>query len=170
MTFTKEQLSELMCKHAERENGLHDLMEIMLESLMLAERSTYLSEKQDGNKGNGYRLGHTYGHGRRLEFRIPRDRYGNFHPQILAILRNQEEECERLAGSLYTKGLTQSQVGEVFDEIYGEHYSKSSISRMIEYVRNDVSRWLSRSLEKYYPIVFKFRQVIHFGKNDSSWN
>ena len=63
MTFTKEQLSELMCKHAERENGLHDLMEIMLESLMLAERSTYLSEKQDGNKGNGYRLGHTYGHG-----------------------------------------------------------------------------------------------------------
>ena len=25
---------------------------------------------------------------------------------------------------------------------------------MIEYVRNDVSRWLSRSLEKYYPIVF----------------
>ena len=32
MTFTKEQLSELMCKHAERENGLHDLMEIMLES------------------------------------------------------------------------------------------------------------------------------------------
>ena len=154
MTFTKEQLSELMCKHAERENGLHDLMEIMPESLMLAERSTYLSEKQDGNKGNGYRLGHTYGHGRRLEFRIPRDRYGNFHPQILAILRNQEEECERLAGSLYTKGLTQSQVGEVFDEIYGEHYSKSSISRMIEYVRNDVSRWLSRSLEKYYPIVF----------------
>lgn len=154
MTFTKEQLSELMCKYAERENGLHDLMEIMLESLMLAERSTYLSEKQNGNKGNGYRLGHTYGHGRRLEFRIPRDRYGNFHPQILAILRNQEEECERLAGSLYTKGLTQSQVGEVFDEIYGEHYSKSSISRMIEYVRNDVSRWLARSLGKYYPIVF----------------
>lgn len=154
MTFTKEQLSELMCKHAERENGLHDLMEIMLESLMLAERGTFLSETQNGNKGNGYRLGHTFGHGKRLEFGIPSDRYGNFHPQILAILRNQEEECERLAGSLYTKGLTQSQVGEVFDEIYGEHYSKSSISRMIEFVRKDVSSWLSRSLEKYYPVVF----------------
>ena len=153
MTFTKEQLSELMCKHAERENGLHDLMEIMLESLMLAERSTFLSETKNGNKGNGYRLGHTYGHGKRLEFRIPRDRYGNFHPQILAILRDQEE-CERLAGSLYTKGLTQSQVGEVFDEIYGERYSKSSISRMIEYVHKKVSDWLSRSLEKYYPVVF----------------
>ena len=36
ITFTKEQLSEVMCKHAEKENGLHDLLEIMLESLMVA--------------------------------------------------------------------------------------------------------------------------------------
>jgi hypothetical protein len=28
-----------MRKHAEKENGLHDLMEIMLESMMVAERS-----------------------------------------------------------------------------------------------------------------------------------
>jgi Transposase and inactivated derivatives len=154
MVLTKEQLSEFMCKHAEKENGLHDLFEIMLESMMVAERGEYLRGMSDGNKGNGYRQGHTYGQGRRLEFRIPRDRYGNFHPQILAILRNQEEECEKLAGTLYTKGLTQSQVGEVFDEIYGEHYSKASISRMIDYVRKDVSEWLERPLDEYYPIVF----------------
>lgn len=60
---------------------------------------------------------------KKLEFRIPRDRYGNFHPQILAILRDQEEECDRLAGVLYTKGLTQEQVSDVFDQIYGQHYS-----------------------------------------------
>ena len=154
LTFTKEQLSEVMCKHAEKENGLHDLLEIMLESLMVAERGEFLREQEDRNKGNGYRLGHTYGHGRKLEFRIPRDRFGNFHPKILAILRDQEEECEKLAGSLYTKGLTQAQVGQVFDEIYGEHYSKSSISRMIDYVRQEVSAWLVRGLDAYYPIVF----------------
>jgi len=103
MDLTKVQISELMHKHAERENGLHDLLEIMLESMMVAERSEFL-RTAPSNKGNGYRPGHTYGNGRRLEFRIPRDRYGNFHPQILAILRNQEEECDRLAGALYTKG------------------------------------------------------------------
>lgn len=154
VTFTKEQLSEVMCKHAEKENGLHDLLEIMLESLMVAERSEFLSEQVDRNKGNGYRLGHTYGNGKKLEFKIPRDRFGNFHPKILAILRDQEEECEKLAGSLYTKGLTQAQVGQVFDEIYGEHYSKSSISRMIDYVRKEVDVWLHRGLDAYYPIVF----------------
>ena len=31
MDFTKEQLSEVLCKRAERENGLQDLMEIMIE-------------------------------------------------------------------------------------------------------------------------------------------
>ena len=153
MHFTKVQISELMRKHAEKENGLQDLMEIMLESMMVAERGEFLRESP-GNKGNGYRCGHAYGQGRRLEFRIPRDRYGNFHPRILAILRDQEEECDRLAGALYTKGLTQEQVGDVFNQIYGRHYSKSSISRMVESVRTEVNAWLERGLESYYPVLF----------------
>ena len=153
MLLTKEQISEQMRKHAEKKNGFHDLMEIMLESMMFAERGKFLSENP-GNKGNGYRPGHSYGQGKRLEFRIPRDRYGNFHPRILAILRDQEEECDRLAGVLYTKGLTQDQVSDVFDQIYGEHYSKSSISRMVECVRIQVNEWLERGLEEYYPVVF----------------
>lgn len=107
MVLTKEQLSELICKHSERENGLQDLLEILLESMMVSERREYLRENSaSGNKCNGFRPGHSYGHGRTLTFRIPRDRYGNFHPRILAILRHQEDECERLAGTLYTKGLT----------------------------------------------------------------
>lgn len=66
-----------------------------------------------------------------LEFRIPRDRYDHFHPKILTLLRDQELECERLTGVLYARDLTQSQVGDIFEDIYGEHYSKASISRMI---------------------------------------
>ena len=153
MQFTKVQISELMRKHAEKENGLQDLMEIMLESMMIAERGEFL-QNSPGNKGNGYRPGSTYGQGRKLEFRIPRDRYGNFHPQILAILRDQEEECDRLAGVLYTKGLTQEQVSDVFAQLYGQHYSKASISRMVECVRTQVNEWLERGLESYYPVLF----------------
>ena len=43
---------------------------------MVAERSEFQADNP-GNKGNGYRLGSTYGQDRKLEFRIPRDRYGN---------------------------------------------------------------------------------------------
>ncbi len=58
MEFTKEQISEIMCKHSERENGLHDLLEIMLEimleSMMVAERGEYLRTAGEGNKVNGF--------------------------------------------------------------------------------------------------------------------
>ena len=115
-------------------------MEIMLESLMVSECREYLQEEGiAGNNCNSYRPSRTYGHGRTLTFRIPGDRYGNFHPRILAILCDQEEKCERLAGTLYTKGLTQEQVGEVFNDIYEEHDSKASISRMLDYLRRDVT-------------------------------
>jgi|SRR5574344_11746 hypothetical protein len=63
MYFTKEQLSSVMSKHAERENGLQDLMEIMLENMMLSERREYLDDYPD-NKGNGFRQGRSYGQGR----------------------------------------------------------------------------------------------------------
>ena len=133
MVLTKEQLSELICKHSERENGLQDLLEIMLESMMVSERREYLRENSaSGNKCNGFRPGHSYGHGRTLTFRIPRDRYGNSHLRILAILRHQEDECDRLAGTLYTKDLTQEQVGEVFQDIWralqqGEHFANAGL-------------------------------------------
>lgn len=77
MQFTRVQISELIHKHATKVNGLHDPMEFMFESMMIEEQSKYLRDNPD-NKANGYRPGHTYGYGKRLEFRIPRDRYGNF--------------------------------------------------------------------------------------------
>ena len=42
-------------------------------------------------------------------------------------------------GSLYTKGMTQLQLGQMFDESYDETYRKSSISRMLNFVRKEVS-------------------------------
>ena len=121
--------------------------------MMVSERREYLLENSaSGNKCNGFRPGHSYSHSCTQTSRIPRDRYGNFHPRILVLLHYQEDECDRLAGTLYTKGLTREQGGEAFQDIYGEHYSKASISRMLAYLREDVLQWLTCSLEAYYPI------------------
>lgn len=49
---------------------------------MVSEHRKYPHEEDAaGNKCNAYRPGHTYGHRHTLTFRIPRDRYGNFHPR-----------------------------------------------------------------------------------------
>jgi len=41
MLLTKEQLSSVFSKHAERKNGLQDLIEIIPECVMLGERRDF---------------------------------------------------------------------------------------------------------------------------------
>jgi transposase-like protein len=154
MEFTKVQLRALIGNHLRRENGLNDVMEWILNALMRHERSEHLLGEPTSNKANGFRPGRTYGQGKILELRIPRDRNGQFYPRILALLRDQQGEIDRLVSSLYAQGLTQDQLGTVFEELYGHHYSPSSIGRMLGWMRQDVNKWLNRPLAARYPIVF----------------
>ena len=50
----------------------------MIESMMRSDRRDFLDANPDNN-GNGYLQVKSYGNGRVLEFRIPRDRYGNLY-------------------------------------------------------------------------------------------
>lgn len=78
-----------------------------LNAMMKHERSLHLEESQ-GNKANGYRPGRVYGHGKLLKLRIPRDRNGEFYPKVLALLRSQQAETDRLVNALYGQGLSQN--------------------------------------------------------------
>lgn len=61
---------------------------------MVSVRKEYLLEEGlAGNKSNGYHPGRTHGNGRILIFRIPRDRYGNFHLHILAMPTRNRSSC-----------------------------------------------------------------------------
>jgi hypothetical protein len=42
MVFTEEQLSEAFVKHLDREKGFQDLMELMIESIMIANVVSFL--------------------------------------------------------------------------------------------------------------------------------
>src|SRR5690625_2012361 len=153
MIISKVLLKDLITNHLKQENGLNEVLQITLNSMMKNERSLHL-QQADGNKANGYRPGRVYGHGKLLELRIPRDRNGEFYPKVLTLLRSQQAETDKLVSALYGQGLSQSQVGEVFERLYGRHYSSSQIGRMIEWMRADVAQWNSRVLQTRYPIVF----------------
>ena len=118
---------------------------------MKSERELYKSNVEDYS--NGFRNRKAFGDKRMIELRVPRTRNGGFYPVILALLKNQEQEARSIAFELYRSGLTTGQVGNVFGEIYGSHYSSSQVSRMFDMAREEVDAWLNRPLEPYYPIV-----------------
>lgn len=154
MQLSTAQITDILTEVASREDGTNEILRMTFDAMMKAERLEYQQSSSDADKGNGFRHVKAYGQGKMLELRVPRTRSGNFHPMLLGILRDQEEESRKLAFELYGSGLTTAQVGELFDKLYGRHYSKSSVSRMFDYAREEVRGWLARPLDEYYPIVY----------------
>lgn len=149
MHLTKEQTVSVLSKFASEKNGLNSVLEMVLDSLMLSERESFL-EGQKNNKGNGYRLGRVFGHGTELSLRIPRDRQSSFYPVILALFREQESYLKEVAFSLYSKGLTTRDISDVLETIYGKHYSKSSISNISQSFYSQMEDWRNRRLDSHY--------------------
>jgi putative transposase len=152
IAFTQAQVKHIMKEIAQEEDGYNKLLQLSLEALMQAERKEHNLANQDVS--NGFRTRKSFGRGKILELQVPRTRNGQFYPLLLSILKNQEEESRKIAFSLYGAGLTTAQVGEVFEEIYGQHYSKGSVSTMFDEARQIVKAYLERPLESYYPILY----------------
>lgn len=152
MHFTQAQVSKILEDILKKEDGLNTVLKLSLEALMKSERDEF--NKANGSYSNGYRSRKAFGDKQMLELQVPRTRNGGFYPVILGLLKNQEEEARNIAFHLYRSGLTTAQVGEVFDEIYGRHYSTSQVSRMFDTAREEVALWLNRPLNCYYPIIY----------------
>ena len=156
LKITKNQLQSIVNSHIQETNGLNELFNMVVNGLMLSERSTFLDTETNNssNKGNGYRYASKSGIGSKLSLKIPRDRLGVFQPVILGLLNEQEEQVKDLCFELYGKGLTTRQIEDVINKIYGSSYSKSSVSRITTDFSSLVDAWLQRTLDSYYPVIY----------------
>jgi transposase-like protein len=85
---------------------------------------------------------------------VPRDRLGLFKPVFLELLKQEQEEISNLSFKLYSKGLTTRDIEEVFTELYGNKYSRSSISRITLEFSEERKKWQNRRLEERYYAIF----------------
>lgn len=153
--LSQDQLQDIINTILNKDEGLNDLLEMMLNGLMKLERTHWMTGNQTSdNKANGYRPGYAMGHGRKLSLRIPRDRMGQFQPVLWAMLRDQNEEVRRLCFELYGKGLTTRQVGEITEKIYGQSYSSSAISNFNQQLAEQLTQWRGRCLQAHYPVIY----------------
>jgi putative transposase len=56
--------------------------------------------------------------------------------------------------SLYTRGMTTTEIQEHIQEIYGVELSIELISSITDAVMDEVKAWQARPLETVYPIVY----------------
>lgn len=152
MELTHDQISEFILKATSSSDSFNKLIEVILNSLMHHERRMFLDETADS--GNGFRPRRfCYGH-YEFHLKVPRTRQGSFYPVLLAVIKREDEERARLFTSLYSKGLTTEQIGEVAEELYGKHYSKQQVSYLSRSCAEEVEAWLNRELSSRYLAVF----------------
>lgn len=107
-----------------------------------------------GNSRNGKNrktLQSTHG---QLDIEVPRDRNGEFEPQIV------KKRQRRLAGldgkiiGLYARGLSVSDIQAELLSLYGVEVSSGLISNVTNSVLEDVQAWQARPLDAIYPIIY----------------
>jgi len=95
-----------------------------------------------------------------LEIETPRDRNGDFEPQILPKNSKDLSVIEDKVISMYGKGMTQRDISEHIEDIYGIPLSAQSISRLTNKIVPKIEEWQNRPLNSQY--YFVFMDAIHY--------
>lgn len=156
------------------DNGiLKSLQKRLLERIMESELehdlgySKHSSEgNNSGNSRNGYGEKTIRSDKGEIRIKTPRDRRGDFEPKIIQKHQRRFDGFDKHILSLYSRGMSVSDIKSQLEELYGVDISTSLISTVTEGVMEDVKAWQSRSLDKIYPIVYLDALVIKVRENN----
>jgi putative transposase len=144
------------------ENGLlKQLTKALVERALNAELTHHLGyEKSEangrgsGNSRNGTSRKKLTGDFGEVEIEVPRDREGDFEPQIVGKHQRRFTGFDDKILSMYARGMSTREIQGHLQEIYGAEISPSLISEVTDAVIDEVEQWRSRPLEPIYAIIY----------------
>lgn len=143
---------------------LQQVMSCELDQQLGYEKSQRMSDDAVENESKNYRNGY----GRKtvktqlgeVEIKVPRDRQGEYEPQILGKYNRNADGMEDKIIGLYACGMSQTDISEQIKALYDVEISPELVSKISEKIMPDVTAWQSRPLEPIYPFVFM--DAIHY--------
>jgi putative transposase len=172
-TFDPKLLDELIkgCKTQEDVFGkgsvFKELQKALLERMLAGEITAELGYekhsadgKNSGNSRNGYGEKTLKCEQGEMLIKVPRDRNGDFEPQIIPKHQTRFEGFDEKIITLYARGMTTRDIQEQLKDLYGVDVSATLISNVTNEVIDEVKLWQSRPLDKIYPIIYLDALVI----------
>jgi len=167
MAITKEVLDELLKEYKGPDDfygpdGLiKQLSKALIERAMQAElteqigyEKSEIGEKETENRRNGKSTKTLRTDQGPMEIAVPRDREGEFEPQIIAKHQREWRGFDNKILSMYGLGMSTQGIQENLKEIYNVDVSPELISRVTDEVKGLVEEWRNRPLEPFYPVIF----------------
>jgi len=167
MAITKEVLDELLKEYKGpddfygQDGLIKQLSKALIERAMQAELTEQLGyekgkagDKETENRRNGTSLKTLRTDQGPMEIEVPRDRHGDYEPQIVPKHQREWRGFDEKILSMYGLGLSTKAIQENLKEIYNVDVSTELISRVTDEVKGLVDEWRNRPLESFYPILF----------------
>ena len=89
-----------------------------------------------------------------LRIDIPRDRAGQFEPQLIGKHERRFTGFDDKIVAMYARGLSVREIQAFLVQMYNTEVSPDFISQVTAAVMDEVLQWQSRPLEAVYPVVF----------------
>ena len=109
---------------------------------------------RSANSRNGYSSKTMLSEDGPFDLETPRDRQGEFEPQLIKKRQTRIHSMDRKILSLYAKGMTTREIVATFEEMYDAEVSPTLISKVTDGVLEQIVEWQSRPLDDVYPIVY----------------
>jgi transposase-like protein len=106
------------------------------------------------NCRNGYSRKRVLSKDGAMEIAVPRDRAGEFEPQLIRKGQRRFDGFDDRIIALYAGGMTVREIQRFLFEQYRVEISPEFISTVTDSVREDVVEWQNRPLERMYPVMF----------------
>jgi len=176
-TIPKEVIKELIKEEkfnntTEVMNAIKDMFRDVLQEIMEAELEAELGyEKQERrsedvkspvskNYRNGYSKKTVKTQLGEVEIAVPRDRKGEYEPQIIGKYNRNADGMEEKILSLYAAGLSIRDISEQIKSLYDVEISPELVSKISEKIMPQLNEWQNRPLEAVYPFIFL--DAIHY--------
>ena len=146
---------------------LKDLLGDTIQQMLEAEMEEHLGysrydykNKQTDDSRNGYSSKTVVSSVGDISLDVPRDRKGDFVPQVVKKNQTDISNIEDQVLSMYAKGMTTRDISAHLQSIYGVDASSEMISRMTDRILPIAREWQNRPLARKYAIVFM--DAVHF--------
>ena len=155
-------LEQYNCQTVEdMQDAIKDIFGPIFEAMLQGEMDSHLGygpndhgPKSTSNRRNGYgrkTLKTTNGD---VPVNVPRDREATFEPLSIPKRTRDVSGIEDKVLSMYARGMSQRDIAQTIDDIYGFKISHETISAITDRVVETVEEWQNRPLKKFYTFLF----------------
>ena len=173
----EEKLAEEIVKKYDAKTGkdlnqiMRDFMGPIIQKMLEAEMETKIGyQKNERSNVENYRNGYypertintDYG---QMDVRVPRDRNNEIESDLLPKYSRNINGFEEKVIKMYGLGMSDKQIQEEIDELFGCKLSTDMISDITDKIIPEIQDWQKMKLDRIYPIVFI--DAIHFSVKDN---